>query len=136
MEPYKKLLVLLIMIYLHILDDFVLQNCLAKLKQKDHWTDIVKDHPLYKYDYIMALIAHATEWTTTVSIPIFISFFIKPVDTFLKVIFLIIYVITIALHAHIDNRKANVKDINLIIDQFLHVIQTIGLWFVFCGIWN
>ena len=136
MEPYKKLLVLLIMIYLHILDDFVLQNCLAKLKQKDHWADIVKDHPLYKYDYIMALIAHATEWTTTVSIPIFISFFIKPVDTFLKVVFLLIYVLTIFLHAHIDDRKANLKDINLIIDQFLHVIQTIGLWFVFCGIWN
>ena len=136
MEPYKKLLVLLIMIYLHILDDFVLQNCLVKLKQKDHWADIVKDHPLYKYDYIMALIAHATEWTTTVSIPIFISFFIKPADTFLKVSFLLIYIMTIVLHAYIDNRKANVKDINLIIDQFLHVIQTIGLWFVFCGIWN
>ena len=136
MDPFKEIVVLLIMIYLHIFDDFVLQNALARMKQKDYWADAVKEKPFYKYDYVIALLAHATSWTTTVSIPILISLLIRSVNPLVKVSFLCVYFINIVIHAHIDNRKANAKDINLIIDQSMHIIQVVSLWLIFCGIWN
>ena len=44
--------IFLLMILLHILDDFVLQGvCLNKLKQKEFWKDYISEtNKLYKYD--------------------------------------------------------------------------------------
>ena len=45
--------IILLMILLHIIDDFVLQPIsLSKLKQKSFWELYLKDSELYKNDYL------------------------------------------------------------------------------------
>jgi hypothetical protein len=62
-----KLYLLLIMIFLHIVDDYYLQGFLASLKQKRWWEKNAPDK-LYRKDYIMALLEHAFSWTFMIMI--------------------------------------------------------------------
>ena len=63
--------IFLIMILLHIIDDFVLQPiCLSKLKQKSFWETYVKDDEKYKFDYKVALVIHALSWSIMIHLPL------------------------------------------------------------------
>lgn len=110
---------LLLMIFLHIVDDYYLQakGCLALLKQKKYWEE---NEPAesYKYDYIWALIMHSCSWAFMIMLPLAIrsSFDIEKE-------FVIIYVINVVVHAITDDLKANKRQINLWQDQCIHILQ-------------
>ena len=51
------------MLFMHVLDDFVLQTVvLSKLKQKSWWEANAPERG-YRYDYLAALTAHAISWS-------------------------------------------------------------------------
>lgn len=121
--------ILLCMIFLHILDDFVLQSfTLSKLKQKNIWEKYVEGKDkrlkeLYKNDYWCALIIHSVSWSIAIVLP---WIFMYPSK--LGGCIAIFVVLNTIVHADIDNTKANKEKINLITDQCIHLIQIILTW--------
>jgi len=121
-------ILLLTMLFLHIVDDYYLQGILAQLKQRDWWKYNASDSK-YANDYIIALIEHGFSWTFMIHIPFFIMTFFYgyqiywgfPLFTFLYNWFY---------HSLIDHMKANVKCINLIEDQIVHIVQIIVTWVI------
>lgn len=118
-----KVFILLSMIFCHIVDDYYLQGKLALMKQKQWWRD---NYPqkMYQYDYLVALFMHSFSWT----------FMIMLVPTIYIVLFggtfyPLLFVGNVMLHMFIDNEKANEMKINLIQDQFLHIMQTVWTWY-------
>ena len=110
--------ILLLMVFLHILDDYGLQApCLCNLKQRSYW-ETNAPSPLYKYDYIWALLMHSFSWTFMIMLPIawVMSFNIT-------IPFVIIFVENVILHAVVDDLKANQLKINLWEDQIIHLGQ-------------
>ena len=118
-------MILLVMIFMHIVDDYYLQGVLAKMKQSKWWQENAPK-ALYKYDYIVALIMHAFSWTFMVMLPIayYMAFSLNE-------LFYVWFAANLVLHAVIDNAKANNGSINLIIDQTLHLIQIIVTFAIF-----
>lgn len=117
--------VLLLMIFLHIVDDYKLQaGVLNNLKQKKFWEENAPDE-LYKYDYIWALIMHSFSWSFMIMLP-----FAFILDFNINIAFVIMFMLNLISHALIDNMKANQHKINLIYDQILHIIQIIFTWWL------
>ena len=110
-------MIFLAMIFLHIVDDYYLQGILAQMKQKKFWKEQAPDE-LYKYDYIWALIMHAFSWTFMIMLPLI---FVSPISP----AFYVIFVVNLAVHAYVDNLKANKHKINLWQDQLIHLAQII-----------
>ena len=119
--------ILLLMIFLHIVDDFYLQGVLARMKQKSWWEHTVSD-PLYRHDYIVALIEHAFSWTFMVMLPV--TF---PLDSYRGKAYFICFVANMIIHALVDHLKANAKKISLITDQCLHLCQIMVTWIILIG---
>lgn len=115
-------IILFLMIFLHVIDDFCIQGIMASMKQKSWWQEHpIGSNPKYKNDYIAALFAHSFSWSFMIMIPILIwGQWEWPI--------LIANMLT---HAVIDNAKANKFQINLIQDQTYHLIQIIATWLVF-----
>ena len=111
---------LLSMIFCHILDDFCFQGWLASAKQKEWWEKNAPE-PLYRFDYICALIMHSASWSFVITVPL------KVYSTAMHFgngwILAIMFLVNAAIHAIVDDLKANKKKINLVIDQSLHIIQ-------------
>lgn len=114
------------MLFCHIVDDYYLQGFLASAKQKDYWKKNYPDE-LYKYDYIIALIEHGFSWTFMIHLPVVIVFLTYGVT--LHRVF-ISFFINWMIHTIIDHLKANMKKINLIEDQCVHIIQIIITWVI------
>lgn len=110
-------MIFLAMIFLHIVDDYYLQGILAQMKQKKFWKEQAPDE-LYKYDYIWALIMHAFSWTFMIMLPLI---FVSPISP----AFYVMFVVNLAVHAYVDNLKANKHKINLWQDQLIHLAQII-----------
>ena len=110
-------MIFLTMIFLHIVDDYYFQGILAQMKQKKFWKEQAPDE-LYKYDYIWALIMHAFSWTFMIMLPLI---FVSPIS----LAFYVIFVVNLAIHAYVDNLKANKHKINLWQDQLIHLAQII-----------
>lgn len=110
-------MIFLTMIFLHIVNDYYLQGILAQMKQKKFWKEQAPDE-LYKYDYIWALIMHAFSWTFMIMLPLI---FVSPISP----AFYVIFVVNLAVHAYVDNLKANKHKINLWQDQLIHLAQII-----------
>lgn len=120
-------MVLLIMLFLHIVDDYYLQGFLASAKQKTWWEKNYPDKK-YRYDYIIALCMHAFSWTFMIMLPyMVISWFNN------EKIIIWLYVVNFIIHAIIDDLKANKLKINLIQDQLLHIVQIILTWIIVMG---
>lgn len=114
--------VFLIMILLHIIDDFVLQPiCLSKLKQKSFWETYVKDDEKYKFDYKVALVIHALSWSIMIHLPLMVIG-VSEYGILLSVI------LNAIMHAWTDDEKANKLSITLFEDQFIHFGQIVGTW--------
>ena len=114
--------VFLIMILLHIIDDFVLQPiCLSKLKQKSFWELYVKDDEKYKFDYKVALVIHALSWAIMIHLPLMV------IGTN-EYIVLSSVILNTVLHAWIDDEKANKLNITLFEDQIMHLGQIVVTW--------
>ena len=118
--------VLILMLFCHIIDDFVLQDKFTYLKQKSWWIKACKDDGLpfdkYKNDYKMALIDHSLEWSIAIILPII---FLCNTSGWILLLSVIINTI---IHYIIDNAKANQLRLNLIQDQLAHFIQIIVTW--------
>lgn len=116
---------LLLMIFLHIVDDFYLQGWLASGKQRDWWIKNAPDDK-YKNDYIWCLIMHSFSWTFMIMLPVFVScgFVITPSIA-------IMFAGNAFLHGYIDHHKANTKCFNLCQDQGLHMMQIFLIWIMF-----
>ena len=119
---------LLSMIFCHILDDFCFQGWLASAKQKEWWEKNAPE-PLYRFDYICALIMHSASWSFVITVPL------KVYSTTMHFgngwILAIMFLVNAAIHAIIDDLKANKKKINLVIDQSLHIIQILITFIVY-----
>lgn len=116
----NTIFIFMLMIFCHIVDDYYLQGWLASAKQKQYWQENAPQE-LYKRDYIWALIMHSFSWAFMIMLPIaYVNSFV--VDSS----FLIMFAMNVAIHAMIDNLKANEKKINLWEDQLIHILQ-IGL---------
>lgn len=116
--------VLILMVFAHIIDDYYLQGILASMKQKSWWQEKVSDK-FYKYDYIVALIMHSISWSVMICLPILYVFAWQPHWA----VYLLLGV-NIIIHAIVDDLKANKKKINLIIDQSIHLVQIVLTWLI------
>lgn len=114
------------MIFLHIIDDYCLQApCLCNLKQKSFWEKNAPE-PMYKNDYIWALIMHGFSWSFMIMLPIAI------VRSFnVDINFFLMLVINTAFHAGVDDLKANKHQINLWKDQLAHMGQILITLFLY-----
>ena len=124
-----KITILLIMIFLHIVDDYYLQGPLAKFKQKSWWEENYPDE-MYKHDYFIALLTHAFSWTFVIMIPIIVKMIMYGDYSYEKR-YLFCFLLNWVVHATIDHIKANKKVISLTTDQIAHVIQIIFTWAFF-----
>lgn len=106
-----------LMVLGHLIADFTLQGWLADFKQKDWWQRNIPDfkQSRYQYDYIAALVCHAIYWAIIVCLPLYDSQYLS-----------IFILANAAVHACIDNEKANVHAITLAQDQLLHVFQIVS----------
>ena len=115
-----KLFILFVMIFAHIVDDYYLQGILASLKQKSWWENQKSYKPMYKYDYIVALIMHAFSWSFMISLPILYFGFTKWIA--------VAIILNTIIHGIVDDLKANKHKINLIVDQLIHIVQIVITW--------
>lgn len=123
-----KIVILIVMFFCHIVDDYYLQGCLANMKQKLWWQTLTSNK-LYKYDYIMALLEHAFSWSFMIMLPALIyMIYNNELHIGLYVAMLVGNLIG---HSIIDDLKANELCISLITDQCLHFIQIIVTWWLF-----
>lgn len=111
--------IVLLMIFMHIVDDYYLQGWLASAKQKKYWEENAPEE-LYKKDYIWALIMHSFSWAFMIMLPIA---FVKGFD--IGILFYIVFLSNLTLHAVVDDAKANKRKINLWTDQVIHISQII-----------
>lgn len=123
-------LILLSMIFLHIVDDYYLQGPLATMKQKSWWEENYPED-LYRYDYIVALLMHGFSWTFLVMFPVMALIIYNGSNPGIVVCFIMIFVLNWAVHCGVDHMKANLKWINLWIDQIIHIIQVGTTWALF-----
>jgi len=128
----QRLLILFIMIFCHLIDDYKLQGILANMKQRQWWKENA-DKYLYRNDYKMALIEHAFSWSFMITLPFLVISFIQN-NSFLMILLIISYFINIAIHAFIDDLKANKYVINLVEDQFAHLVQIICTWIILMAV--
>lgn len=119
------LFVIILMVFCHIVDDYYLQGWLASAKQKQWWKDNAPDK-LYRFDYIWALIMHSFSWSFMIMLPIAVA-----VSFEVGFGFVFFLALNTALHAVIDDCKANKKIINLWIDQICHMVQIAGTFAIF-----
>ncbi len=116
--------VLILMVFAHIVDDYYLQGILAKLKQKLWWQENAPDK-MYRHDYIVALIMHSISWAVMIILPILYVMAWNP-----HWAVYLLFVSNVAIHAVVDDLKANKKKINLIVDQSVHLLQILITWAV------
>ena len=108
---------LLLMIFLHIVDDYYLQGILASMKQKEWWHKAAPEK-MYRYDYIVALIMHGFSWAFMIMLPIAVALSFN-----ISWFFLVYFLLNVFVHALVDDLKANRKKINLWQDQLIHMWQ-------------
>ena len=121
-------LIFLCMLFCHIVDDFYLQGILAKMKQKSWWKEQTTE-AMYEKDWLPALIAHGISWAFMIMFPCNIYLLIhKPDEIYL---FSLTYIWNVWLHCRTDHLKCNKHEINLIVDQGIHVFQILVTFLVF-----
>ena len=112
--------ILAAMIFLHIIDDYVLQApCLCDLKQRGFWEKNAP-HKKYKNDYLCALLMHGLSWSFMIMLPIAIALKFN-----VNINFFLMFIINAVFHAGIDDLKANKFRINLWQDQLTHIGQIV-----------
>jgi hypothetical protein len=119
------LISLLLMIFLHIVDDYYLQGVLASMKQKTWWKDKYNYYwkicyKKYRFDYLAALFMHSFSWSFMIMIPTMIS------GCFIWWLFLL----NLVIHFVVDHLKANLQKINLVTDQSIHILQIVLTWLI------
>lgn len=106
----------LLMLFAHSIADFHVQGCLADLKQRDWWYENPRYKHRYHLDFLPPLLFHSLEWSVIVHIPLIWTY------GFCDTVFALI-LLNMLIHAYVDNLKCNEYDINLVQDQFIHIVQ-------------
>ena len=142
----RSIIILFVMIFLHIVDDFYLQGVLANMKQKKWWESQIKliakerlgSKPrsyfkhLYQYDWAASLAIHGFSWSFMVNIPsLAVLLSNKSVANDVVVTYVVMVLGNAALHAYIDDAKCNAFKLSLLEDQILHLCQIIVMWVIF-----
>ncbi len=119
-----KICILIIMIFLHILDDFCMQpmGFLASGKQKEWWKKNAPEE-MYRFDYLVVMFFHCFSWAFMIMLPLFVYCFI-----FGGMCYPLLFVGNIVIHFVVDDMKANKRRINLVQDQLAHILQIIITW--------
>lgn len=117
-----KNFIVLAMVYMHIIDDYVLQGILAQMKCKSWWEQNYPD-PMYANDYRTALCMHSLSWAFSIMLPIAVYYKFE-----LSSMFIVMLFVNATIHNIVDDLKANKKKINLYQDQMIHLIQ---IWITF-----
>ena len=117
------------MLFCHIVDDYYLQGWLASAKQRAWW-EKNSPSPLYKNDYLMALVEHAFSWTCMIHLPIVVLMVLSGVYANIY-LFILLFAINWTLHIITDDAKANKLKINLIQDQLIHISQIVITWIIY-----
>ena len=126
-----KILLLLMMIFLHIVDDYYLQGWLASAKQKSYWEQNAPDK-LYKHDYIMALFMHSFSWAFMIMlVPSVYTLITTTNINNASLAITLVFLTNLCIHMVVDNSKANLKKINLVQDQLNHLAQILITWVAF-----
>ena len=125
----KEIILLLGMLFCHIVDDYYLQGWLASAKQRVWW-EKNSPSPLYKNDYLMALVEHAFSWTCMIHLPIVVLMVLSGVYANIY-LFILLFAINWTVHIITDNAKANQLRINLIQDQLIHISQIVITWIIY-----
>ena len=115
-------MILLLMLFCHVIDDFVLQTqSLNVLKCKGNWdlNNYVNKSldGLYDHDYLMALFVHSLSWAIAIHLPIMFLMDIRTPILFISV------AINLVIHFIVDDLKANKRKLNLVHDQLIHFAQ-------------
>ena len=119
-----KIVVLLVMIQMHIIDDYCLQGKLANFKQKRWWEQNYPD-AMYRKDFLMALFLHAFSWTFMTMLPVIVyRILLGDLPLWCYGVFVANWLI----HGVVDHFKANKLAINLIVDQSVHLVQVAVTW--------
>ena len=124
------ILLLPLMIFCHIVDDYYLQGWLASAKQKKWWEENAPN-ALYKNDYKVALLVHSFSWAFSINLPVLVyALFFQILPTIILPYFILL-VVNMIIHCIVDNLKANKLEINLIADQSIHLCQILISWVVY-----
>lgn len=111
---------LFLMLFLHVVDDFYLQGCLANMKQRSWWQKHESYNSKYEHDYMVALVMHSFSWAFMVMLPI------AMVHKFnVGIRFTIMLILNTIIHGIVDDKKANKQKFNLIQDQTIHIFQVV-----------
>lgn len=105
------------MLFMHVLDDYVLQGILSSMKQRSWWKS-QSDDPRYARDYVAALLCHAYSWSFSTMLPVALYYGLDVGTPYVAVLFA-----NFVIHAVVDDLKANQKKLNLVQDQLIHFIQ-------------
>ena len=126
-----KIILLFIMIFCHIVDDYYLQGILANMKQKKWWQEHTTN-ALYQHDYVVALLAHSFSWSFMIMLPLLVY---NIICNYEYTVFYYFYVGAIIsnteIHMYVDNLKEKKIKINLIVDQSIHIAQIIITYILF-----
>ena len=124
------ILLLPLMIFCHIVDDYYLQGWLASAKQKKWWIENAPNE-LYKNDYKAALLVHSFSWAFSINLSVLVyALFFQILPTIILPYFILL-VANMIIHCIVDNLKANKLEINLIADQSIHLCQILISWVVY-----
>ena len=103
-----------ICVLLHLIADYNLQGILADMKQINWWRSKTTNEK-YEHDWRAALMCHAFMWSIVTFFPLMFT-----VNSY---VFSAIVIINAGIHACVDVAKANLRWINLVEDQTLHLVQ-------------
>lgn len=106
---------MLMMVLLHVIEDFHMQGIMASMKQKTFWQEYSK---MYANDWMPVILLHGMEWATMVALPCILASWFD-----VSAWFVLTVVAMGVAHAYVDHLKANSLRINLIQDQIVHIIQ-------------
>lgn len=132
MTNHESILLILIpiMIFCHVVDDYYLQGWLASAKQKKWWKENAPNE-LYKNDYKAALLVHSFSWAFSINLPILVYALFLHILSSIILPYFILLVVNMIIHYIVDNLKANKLKINLIADQNIHLFQILISWAVY-----
>lgn len=110
--------VLLLMVAMHVIEDFHLQGRMAEMKQRSWWEGYPE---MYSGDWVPVILLHGMEWSVLVSLPLLLL-------TGLDVGWWFAAMVTAngLIHAGVDHLKANDFKIDLVRDQTAHMAQIVA----------
>ena len=109
--------IFILMVLLHLLDDFWIQpTLLSKLKQKTFWDGYRES--VYRNDWVAGLICHAVEWSSMIMLP----WLFTECNEWLLVG---MWCCNAVVHGVVDHLKCNRGLISLNVDQTIHLAQIV-----------